>query len=645
MGRGARDRDNRVVSWFLRRLVTTRHLSSSAGHKWLVLFVVVAACSDDATTPASPDGTATAGSGTTLSGAADTTSTPSPTATMGSSSSSNGLVDGDSTSTGSAQSESTSTGEALPTIPPAPQPPPPVFPDVVETVSVAVRTSDLDSAGTLTNEIELCLTESDCYPLDIDEVDDFRVGSTDVYHFYDLALPRDAIDRVEIRSTNGPDAWRLACVEVRLDGEPVHCRDEIEEWIGTDPSDTTVWTDPDPLGPGCSTCYDSELTHGPMLGALDNDTARVWVRTDATRRVGLRMGATPDLSDAPVVAWAYPSPEDDFAAQLEVSDLPPDVDWYYDIEIDGALQGRDDPPLRAPASPGTPVQATFAFGSCSRDEIQPIFLALDNLAPDAFFFVGDNHYANSSDLQTVRWHYRRFRGHPPRARFLSHTPTIATWDDHDYTGNNTTGVVPLKANSLRAFTEYWANRSYGDGVTEGVFSRYSYGDIDFFLIDDRYHRALEDGSMLGSAQRTWLINELAASEATFKFIISGSVWSEFGSATDSWAAYLDERDAIFAAIAAQDVSGVVLVSGDIHRSLIRWVDTIDGPSFLELTSSPLATNTSPCSVQPGFEYCYEGNSFIAIDVDTTVADPTLVATVHDEVGTVLWELSTSLAEL
>jgi alkaline phosphatase D len=549
------------------------------------------------------------------------------------------------TSSGSGPSDGSSTGPGEPGLPPVPDPGPPDFPEVIDYLTIAVRTADSQNAGTDNNALSVCITATDCRRLDIADVDDFRIGEIDVYHFAGMNVSRADVDRIELRSADGVDAWRPACVEVRFDGEPVHCENEIDVWLGNDAGETESWIDPAGLHEDCTTCYPSPLTHGPMRGAIDHDRTRIWIRTEATRGVGLRMSSEPDLTDAPVVAWAYPRPADDFTAVLEVPDVPGDTAWHYGLQVDGELLDLSTHPLSMPPAPGTPVSMSFAFGSCARLEDQPIFTLIEQLEPDLFLFVGDNHYANSNDLEAVRWFYRRDLANPPRAAFVERTPTIATWDDHDFVGNNTDGTDPLKTNSLQAFTEYWANPSYGTEETPGVFTIHRYGDLDFILVDDRYYRNLEADSMLGSAQRQWLIESLAASTATFKFVVSGSVWTEHGS-SDSWAAFLDERNEIFDAVRERSIAGIVLMAGDIHRSQMRWIEPVGGGYPLpELTSSPLANTFGNCAGQPDWLSCVEDNSFILVDVDTTAADPMLHAVLYDHAGVEQFELMVTRSQL
>lgn len=514
-----------------------------------------------------------------------------------------------------------------------PDPGSPAFPGTIGTLSVSIRTGDGMNAGTDANQISLCLSASDCWTLNVRDVNDFRVGEMDVYHFEGVGLPRASVDRVELRSMNGTDAWQPACMEIRFDGEPVYCRDELGITMGNgSPTEIESYRDPEGLAQQCRTCWPTSVTHGPMLGAMEPDEARVWVRTDATRPVTLRVSETARAADGPTVAWAYPSPLQDFAAVLHARGLAPSRTYTFQVEVDGeAVDGAAGSFTTAPAA-GTPGTLRFAFGSCSRLDAQPIFGPIAALDPQLFFFVGDNHYGNTNDRDSLRWFYRWGLERPLRAALVASTPTLATWDDHDYVGNNTDGAAPGKAAALRVFAEYWAHRSVGTDAVPGVFHRYSWGDVDFFFVDDRYHRG-EDASILGNAQTAWLADALAESSAVFKVVACGSQWTLTGS-SDSWAAFPAARDALLRQLADRGVEGIVLLSGDIHRSELRL---LPGPGAMydvpELTSSPLANTTSSCSPDSELRDCYDdGPSFLSVDIDTTVADPTLTAVMRDATG-------------
>lgn len=264
----------------------------------------------------------------------------------------------------------------------------------------------------------------------------------------------------------------------------------------------------------------------------------------------------------------------------------------------------------------------------------------------ALLFVGDNHYGNTDNVDALRWHYRWSRERPERAALLAATPILATWDDHDYVGNNTDATAPGRGRALRVFEEYWANPSAGIPNVPGTFFRHSVGDVDFLVLDGRYHRGLDD-SLLGGPQQAWLLDELEASTATFKLVAVGSQWTADGSA-DSWASYVSQRDVILDGIRDRGIDGVVLLSGDVHRSEFRVIEreSVGGCDLPELTSSPLATFNSPCPNEAEIEHCEDTGSFaIVIDLGTDRSDPLLEASLIDVDGDVRATFVRTLSEL
>ncbi len=530
-----------------------------------------------------------------------------------------------------------------------PPPAPPAPSDVVETISIAVQTADAPFAGTDSGQ-ELCFGGDRCFPLNVEDVDDFRDGGIDVYHFEGVRIPRDELTEVTLQTRSDPatdnDRWQPACLEIRFDGEPVYCNGEFTAFIGTGDSsgETRSFTDPRGFHETCNTCQGDLLTHGPMLGSPEPTAARVWGRADASRVVGLRMSENPDLSDSAMVAWAIPEPEDDFTFELTVDALPSDRTFFYRVEVDG----DEGSPIRAlttapAASAETPFR--FAFGSCSRDDEQPIFSAVSAARPDLFLFVGDNHYGNSLHLAAHRFQYRRNRAMPERAEMIANTPTIATWDDHDFVANNSNGTCLGIDNARRAFGEYWANADAGEDGS-GVYFHQRFGAADFFVLDCRTFRPevgdvgnrcepdpaapflpVEDGP-LGSRQTAWLLDGLSGSDAAFKFIACGSRFNPEGS-VDSWARYDAARNALFNEIADREIEGVVLLSGDIHRSLLSSIDRPRGYNLPELVSSPLAIAPGTCRSEEGLRDCLGERSFLTVDVEPDRADPRLIVRVVD----------------
>jgi alkaline phosphatase D len=235
------------------------------------------------------------------------------------------------------------------------------------------------------------------------------------------------------------------------------------------------------------------------------------------------------------------------------------------------------------------------------DPEQRIFDAVRQAEPDLFVWLGDNIYGDSDRPELLAEEYRRQRNVATLQPLLATVPQIATWDDHDFGLNNADRTYPARADSLRVFRNYWANPAAGLADTPGVFFRYEYAGVDFFVLDGRYYRdpnASPDGpgkTMLGAAQLAWLEAGLAESRAPFKLLVSGSGWSMAdGPQGDTWAAFRHERDRLLDFIRDRRIEGVVLLSGDSHigeLNCIPWSER-GGYDLYDLVSSPLAQTTS-----------------------------------------------------
>lgn len=521
-----------------------------------------------------------------------------------------------------------------------------------EELLLVVRTADSVSAGT-DDPTELCLSESWCAPLDNGAVNDNEVGQTDHHRVRGGpgAIPLDGIT-LQNPAGKGADAWRPACVAIVADGQLVYCNNDIQPLlIGSDPGDTPSWTDPDVLTKGCAGCYPTALTHGPMVGLTTDTTSRIWVRTASSLPVLVRWGTKPNLADAVETEPVTPQMHEDFSVEVPLTSLPPGGTVYYEVWVGGALASASPLSFRTAPGPGAPT--TIAYGSCMKfaySGTMPVFDALLATDPDLLLMLGDNHYANSADPDRLAFFYRRNREVTSFAQVIANMSVAATWDDHDYTGNNTSGVAPGKTFALDAFGRYWSQDALGTADHAGVWNTFSWGDIDVFLIDDRWYRSQAGDTMMGKAQVDWLLGALAASTATFKLVGSGSQWT-LGGSTDSWAVFEEEREEIFDFIMANDIGGVVLLSGDVHRAEVRRLRDKTAASYelWELTSSPFAHNNSGCKTSPQPDtvaFCAaKDRYFNLLHIDTGAAVPQIIHEVLDEEGTILHTQKLTLDQL
>src|SRR5688500_13515381 len=151
-----------------------------------------------------------------------------------------------------------------------------------------------------------------------------------------------------------------------------------------------------------------------------------------------------------------------------------------------------------------PPAYTVAIGSCAFVNEVPydragdpygggyeIFESIAARRPDAMVWLGDNTYLREVDWDSpdgIAYRYAHTRSLPEIQRLLAIAPHYATWDDHDYGPNDSDRSYVLKSVSLNTFRRYWPNVTAGLPGVPGVFTRFQLADVEFFLLDDRFHR-------------------------------------------------------------------------------------------------------------------------------------------------------------
>jgi alkaline phosphatase D len=385
----------------------------------------------------------------------------------------------------------------------------------------------------------------------------------------------------------------------------------------------------------------SWITAGPMVGHTTSTTALVWARASSESGVSVRYATDASMKDARESDPVSARMASDLTVHMAITDLKPDTRYFYELVSRGSASARH----TFKTAPANGAKFRVAFGSCAGQPGQTVFRAVRATKADVLLMLGDNVYANASELTTLRSYYRKSRADPDFAAVIADTPTWAIWDDHDFLGNDLDGTAPGKENALAAFREYWANGNASTTTQRGIWHRFTWGNVEFFMLDDRYHRNVNKGSMLGPAQRRWLFDNLLQSTAMFKVIASGSTWNT-QKPGDSWNEFPQERRALFRHIAAHNIAGVVLMAGDIHRGEVWRMKTEVPYPLYEFISSPLAMRVSDCAGEnPERLGCYSGNMFSTLDVDTVSTPARLRVEMHDEGGKVVFGREISVDEI
>lgn len=370
------------------------------------------------------------------------------------------------------------------------------------------------------------------------------------------------------------------------------------------------------------------LQLAPMLGHVGPSEARIWVKTTGPAKVAVRVSQSADLAGAREVAGPELRQESFFTGTVVVPGLQAGTRYFYSVLLDGQpALARPWPAFTTAPADGARGRLRFGFGSCAGADSWLDAATWADLEArtkvDLFLSLGDNHYADTTDPVKLN---AAFVGHRWNAGFralFQRTPLYAIWDDHDFGKNDGDGTLPGKEDALRTFRQFFANPGAGEPDNPGVYFKFSRGDVDFFLLDDRYHRspakAPDDGTktQLGAKQLAWLKRELVASKATLKIIACGGEWQNQGIG-DSWKSFPREEQEIFDHLAAHGIRNVLLLSGDRHFTAGYHVRK----RFIEVTSGPLGSPSGSNRPTPEMFTYYSGGKYFCIyDIDTAAAPP------------------------
>jgi len=250
----------------------------------------------------------------------------------------------------------------------------------------------------------------------------------------------------------------------------------------------------------------------------------------------------------------------------------------------------------------------------ARVPIQPVWARVARHNPAALLLIGDANYMPNHPgayetpeevaLHAMAGYHRTLRDVEGLRTLMASYPTYAIWDDHDFGPNNSDRTFRWREESLSLYKRYWPNPGAGTAATPGIFYDFRIADVQFFMLDDRYHRDPNDDpdkkTMLGAGQLTWLEERLEASTATFKVIANGGTLLAEGG--EHWAMFGTERDDFLEWLFDERIEGVLFLAGDWHvGSLHRYYRPGDGYPLYELMSSNAAFNIVPVEQPPGQE--------------------------------------------
>jgi len=330
-----------------------------------------------------------------------------------------------------------------------------------------------------------------------------------------------------------------------------------------------------------------------------------------------------------------PSPDSDGCAKVLAEGLAPGGTYWYRFLADGGVSSPVGRTRTTAAARTTPGAVRFAVGSCQSYAAgyYPAWRAVSQLDLDAVIHLGDYIYESTGggplggvredplgtvrDLDGYRAKYRLYRSDPDlRAAHAAH-PWAVIWDDHEFVDNfHRTTILEQPERSAAAFRAWWEYQPVWPVDGNRIHRRARWGDlVELTLLDTRQYRDPQpvdrrgdeirlgstldadlrvvhhaDRTILGPAQRDWLLDGLGAAQSdaiTWKVIANqvmispirpvdldepllrladpdlprnAGVYINF----DDWDGYQADRNRLTEHLHTNRIDNVAVVTGDIH---------------------------------------------------------------------------------
>ncbi len=345
------------------------------------------------------------------------------------------------------------------------------------------------------------------------------------------------------------------------------------------------------------------LAQTPLVGGVTDTSAVLVVRTSKPATVVVHYGT--GVLDSRSAAVATRS-TDDNAAHVALAGLLPETTYSYAVEVNHVL-GTGIFSFTTFAAPTEQRSFTFvAFADQDTPRPAPAYAAGASENPAFVVQLGDfTHLAvgsKTSKLKVQDWWKLNLSstssspaGHSFSTAIAGSFPFVHIWDDHDYGDSDRT--YKYRSLAMQAFKDDFP--TYPLSSSKGFWQRFRYAQAEVFVLDLRSQRDPDkqadtaSKSMLGPIQKAWLLNGLLTSTATWKFVVSSSVWNPHSKQSDSWALYRHEQDEIVDFIRTNSIGGVIFMSGDLHSG--GAIDDGTNSYFSEISVPNTNTQSSTCT--------------------------------------------------
>ena len=360
-------------------------------------------------------------------------------------------------------------------------------------------------------------------------------------------------------------------------------------------------------------------------------------------------------------AWIAVDTEKDFTRQFTLTGLLAATDYTLRVEarspVGGTISSSLEGNFRTAPAPDVPARIVFTATTGTEYDDQDasgggfrIFPAMIGLGTDFFVHTGDIIYydawAKNTDL--ARWGWARMFSLPTNFDFHRQVPTYFMKDDHDVWQDDT---WPSQQST------YMGEFTFQDGVEifkeqvpmrDRTYRTFRWGqDVQIWLVEGRDYRSANmdpDGpekTIWGAEQVAWFKETVAASDATFRILISPTpfVGPDIDGKSDSHAndSFATEGNDLREFMVQQE--NMIVICGDRHW---QYVSVHDETGLREYATGAASDShagawSSNDDIRPEHRYLNIIGGFLSVTVDRPDGVPTLAMRHHGVDGDVLFE--------
>ena len=374
----------------------------------------------------------------------------------------------------------------------------------------------------------------------------------------------------------------------------------------------------------------------------------------------VRVGYRPIKSDNwQLTEWETVDPEHDFIYQFTLLGLAPGTEYELLVEgrttnnspVTSALSGQ----FRTAPIPDEPARVVFGSTTGTDYEDQDaidggfrIHRAMMNMEVDFFVHTGDIVYYDdwAKNLDLARWGWGRMFSLPTNMDFHRQIPTYFMKDDHDAWQDDT---WPTQQSS------YMGEFSFQDGVEvfkeqvpigDNTYRTFRWGkDLQIWLVEGRDYRSANtdpdglDKTIWGTEQKAWFEETVAASDATFRILISPTpvVGPDNLDKSDSHAneGFGTEGEELRRFLAKNNM---IVICGDRHWQYV----SVDEKTGLREYATGAASDAHAGGwiqgdVRPEHLYVNVVGGFLSVTAERQNLVPTLTLRNHNVDGEILFE--------